>query len=68
MKAKDILLVSLNIIDGKTRLLNPDPFAKEALKDTAQGGEIVLNNVRPTFAAPIIAIIDPNKNNNHKYS
>ena len=53
---------------GKTRLLNPDPFAKEALKDTAQGGELVLNNVRPTFAAPIIAIIDPNKNNKNKYS
>ena len=53
---------------GKSKLLNPDPFAKEALKDTAQGGEIVLNNIRPTFAAPIIAIVDPKKNNKDKYS
>ena len=41
---------------------------QKKLKDTSQGGEIVLNNVRPTFAAPIIAIIDPSKNNNNKYS
>ena len=56
MKAKDILLEYFEHHRGKTKLLNPDPFAKEALKDTAQGGELVLNNVRPTFAAPIIAI------------
>ncbi len=53
---------------GKSKLLNPDPFAKEALKDTAQGGELILNNIRPTFAAPIIAIVDPKKNNKDKYS
>ena len=34
---------------GKSKLLNPDPFAKEALKDTAQGGELILNNIRPTL-------------------
>ena len=38
---------------GKTRLLNPDIYSRETLKGTQQDGEIVIQNVRPTFAAPI---------------
>ena len=44
---------------GKTRLLNPDIYSRETLKGTQQDGEIVIQNVRPTFAAPIVAIVNP---------
>ena len=53
---------------GKTRLLNPDTFSKEAMKDTAQGGDVVIQNVRPTFAAPIVAIVNPQQIKKDKYA
>jgi len=53
---------------GKTRLLNPDTFSKEAMKDTAQGGDVVIQNVKPTFAAPIVAIVNPQQIKKDKYA
>ena len=53
---------------GKTRLLNPDTFAKETLKDTAQSSDIVIQNVQPTFAAPIVAIVNPQQIKKDKYA
>ena len=53
---------------GKTRLLNPDTFSKEAMKDTAQGGDVVIQNIKPTFAAPIVAIVNPQQIKKDKYA
>ena len=53
---------------GKTRLLNPDIYSRETLKGTQQDGEIVIQNVRPTFAAPIVAIVNPQQIKKDKYA
>ena len=42
---------------GRTKLLNPDPFAQD--KDVNNG--IVINNIIPTFASPIVGVVNPNQ-------
>ena len=44
---------------GKTRIINPDVFAKDTMAKESQGGEIVIKDIVPSFAAPIVAIVNP---------
>ena len=51
---------------GKTKLLNPDPYAKESLpKDQ---GDIIINNITPSFASPIVGIVNPAQIKKDKHS
>ena len=43
---------------GKTTLINPDPFAYAALETQ---GTVIIKNVTPTFASPIVGMIHPDK-------
>ena len=38
------------------------------MKDTAQGGDVVIQNIKPTFAAPIVAIVNPQQIKKDKYA
>ena len=49
---------------GRTKLLNPDPFAQD--KDVNNG--IVINNIIPTFASPIVGVVNPNQIKKDKHS
>lgn len=44
---------------GKTRIINPDVFAKDTMTKESQGSEIVIKDIVPSFAAPIVAIVNP---------
>jgi hypothetical protein len=50
---------------GKTKLLNPDPYAAEN-KNSNNG--IVINDVTPTFASPIVGIVNPNQIKKDRHS
>ena len=51
---------------GKAKLLNPDPYAKENLPK--EQGDIIVNNIVPNFAAPIVGIVNPNQIKKDKHS
>ena len=51
---------------GKTKLLNPDPYAKESLPK--EQGDIIINNITPSFASPIVGIVNPNQIKKDKHS
>jgi len=51
---------------GKTKLLNPDPYAKESLPK--EQGDIIINNITPSFASPIVGIVNPNQMKKDKHS
>ena len=51
---------------GKAKLLNPDPYAKENLPK--HQGDIIVNNIVPNFAAPIVGIVNPNQIKKDKHS
>ncbi|QPZ53387.1 putative DNA binding protein [Pelagibacter phage HTVC028P] len=51
---------------GKTKLLNPDPYAKENLPE--HQGDIIVKNIIPNFAAPIVGIVNPNQIKKDKHS
>ena len=51
---------------GKSKLLNPDPYAKENLPK--EQGDIIVNNIVPNFAAPIVGIVNPNQIKKDKHS
>ncbi len=50
---------------GKTKVLNPDPYAKENLKDQQ---DIIVNNITPNFASPVVGIVNPNQIKKDKHS
>jgi transcriptional regulator with XRE-family HTH domain len=50
---------------GKTKLLNPDPYAKESMPEQ---GDIIINNITPSFASPIVGIVNPNQIKKDKHS
>ena len=51
---------------GKTKLLNPDPYAKESLPK--EQGDIIINNISPSFASPIVGIVNPDQIKKDKHS
>ena len=51
---------------GKTKLLNPDPYAKENLPK--EQGDIIINNITPNFASPIVGIVNPSQIKKDKHS
>ena len=51
---------------GKTKLLNPDPYAKESLPQDQ--GDIIINNITPSFASPIVGIVNPKQIKKDKHS
>ena len=51
---------------GKTKLLNPDPYAKENLPE--HQGDVIVKNIIPNFAAPIVGIVNPNQIKKDKHS
>ena len=51
---------------GKTKLLNPDPYAKESLPQDQ--GDIIINNITPSFASPIVGIVNPAQIKKDKHS
>ena len=50
---------------GKTKLLNPDPYAKESMPEQ---GDIIINNISPSFASPIVGIVNPDQIKKDKHS
>ena len=51
---------------GKTKLLNPDPYAKESLPK--HQGDVIINNITPSFASPIVGIVNPTQIKKDKHS
>ena len=49
---------------GRTKLLNPDPFAQD---ENVNNG-IVINNIIPTFASPIVGVVNPKQIKKDKHS
>ena len=50
---------------GKTKLLNPDPYAKESMPEQ---GDIIINDITPSFASPIVGIVNPDQIKKDKHS